>query len=140
MVAHREPLLYNVVMVIVGVLIWWYSAGWFGCILRVRDKLMGVYDYFSIDLLIRTLFSPFRQISAGRVDGPIGAQLRAFFDRLLSRIIGACVRLMTVVIGACALVVTLVWGVVKIVAWLVVPLLPVVGLCMMLIGWLPWRI
>ena len=58
----------------------------------VWGKLVSVFDYFSIDLLVRTWFAPFRQISAGAVDGPIGVQIRAFFDRLISRTIGGIVR------------------------------------------------
>ena len=79
-------------MIIVWALSWWYGAGWKARLFAIREKLAASYDYFSIDLLAKTMFSPFRQISAGRVSGPIGAQIRAFFDRLISRIIGSIVR------------------------------------------------
>ena len=66
-------------MIVVGFFAWWYGAGWWQRITMVWGKLVSVFDYFSIDLLVRTWFAPFRQISAGAVDGPIGVQIRAFF-------------------------------------------------------------
>ena len=60
-----------------GVYFWWYSTGWKKLIERVRESLLNVYDYFSLGLLLKTLFAPWRQISAGRVRGP----LQKFVDR-----------------------------------------------------------
>ncbi|MET0979649.1 MAG: hypothetical protein ABWX90_00140, partial [Candidatus Saccharimonadales bacterium] len=59
-------------MFVIGTLSWWYGAGWRQRLAMLRERLANTIDYFSIDLLARTLFSPFRQISAGKVNGPIG--------------------------------------------------------------------
>jgi len=105
-----------------------------------REHLAALVDYFSIDLLLRTLFSPFRQISAGKVQGPLGVQLRAWLDRLVSRGIGAMIRLFMIVIGALAMIVaTLIYSV-GVVLWAVVPLLPVIGIILGVSGWVPWQI
>ncbi len=127
-------------MFIVGLLTWWYGAGWQQRVLVVRERLVSTFDYFSIDLLLRTLFSPFRQISAGSVQGPIGVQLQAWFDQLISRVIGSFVRTLTIFIGIITLAFVVVFGVVSIVTWALVPLLPAVGIVMAMIGWLPWTI
>lgn len=127
-------------MVIVGMLAWWYTSGLHRLLIAISSRFVGVFDYFSIDLLITTLFSPYRQISAGKVDGPIGLQLRALVDNLLSRVIGAVLRSIVMVIGAVTLVVLAVFSLMQVVAWIVVPSLPVVGLVLMLIGWLPWTL
>ena len=87
-------------MIIVWALSWWYGAGWKACLRGLRERLVSSYDYFSIGLLAKTLFAPFRQISAGKVRGPIGLQWRAFVDRLISRFIGAFVRLILIVVGS----------------------------------------
>lgn len=129
---------YNTTMAIVGIFWWWYGAGWKAAVRRVQSRLVGVLDYFSIDLLLRTLFSPFRQISAGAVDGPLPVKLRAFFDKLLSRIIGAIVRTIVMIIGLVAIAIGLVLGLCVIVGWALVPLLPLVGLTLTLTGWMPW--
>lgn len=127
-------------MFIVGLLSWWYGAGWVAEARRVRERIASIADYFSIDLLARTLFSPFRQISAGRVDGPLAIKWRAFVDRLISRIIGALMRTILIVIGIVSITVAAVIGCISLVIWLAVPVLPFVGCVMMFIGWVPsWR-
>ena len=127
-------------MVVVGLFLWWYGVGWLQRIRMVQTRLVGLYDYFSIDLLLRTLFLPFRQISAVGVKGPIGVQIRAWFDRLISRIIGAVVRIVVIVVGCGALLVAGSLGIAMIILWPVVPLLPVVTIVLMMSGWIPWKI
>lgn len=127
-------------MFIVGLFSWWYGAGWKRCILAVRDGLAGIYDYFSLDLLLRTLFSPFRQISAGGVRGPIGVQVRALVDNLISRVIGGIVRSIVIVIGSVTLLLSCLLGLVRIVLWPFIPVLPVVLTLFALAGWVPWQI
>jgi hypothetical protein len=99
---------------------------------------MATVDFFSIDVLVSTLFAPFRQISAGQVRGPLGVQLRAFADRLVSRLIGAMVRSFLIIAGSVALVCTLIAGVAILVGWAILPLVPVVGVVLSTMRWLPW--
>jgi hypothetical protein len=127
-------------MFIVGLFSWWYGAGWKHCALSVRDNLANLYDYFSFDLLLRTLFSPFRQISAGKVRGSLEVQFRAWLDRLISRTIGAIVRSIVIVVGSFTMVIAAVIGVVRIVTWPLIPVLPVVGIILTSTGWVPWKI
>lgn len=131
---------YNRVMFIVGLFTWWYGAGWKQRLLEAREHVASTYDYFSIDLLARTLFSPYRQISAGTVRGPIGVQMRAWFDRLISRTIGAIVRSLVIVIGVVTLLVTLMVNTIVIIAWGLVPVAPIIGMLLMSTGWVPWHI
>lgn len=127
-------------MFIVGLFSWWYGAGWKRCALVVRDNLFSIYDYFSLDLLLRTLFSPFRQISAGKVRGPIGVQMRAMLDKLISRIIGMFVRTTVIIIGSLTLCVASLVGVLRIIMWPLIPALPVAGAVLAMMGWVPWKI
>ena len=127
-------------MFIVGLLSWWYGAGWARQARAIRDRLAGLYDYFSIDLLLKTLFSPFRQISAGRVRGSIDAQVRAWLDQLISRVIGMVVRGIVMVIGCVTLFLAAIVGLVSLCAWPLVPLMPVLGIVFALSGWMPWTI
>lgn len=126
-------------MAIVGIFWWWYGAGWKLAFDRAVLRIAGLYDYFSIDLLLKTLFSPFRQISAGGVDGPINIKIRAFFDQLLSRIIGAIVRLIVIAIGSLTLLLSIIFAVVYLLGWAILPLAPIAGLILALAGWMPWN-
>lgn len=127
-------------MFIVGILGWWYTTGWKQRFKALSERLLHTADYFSIDLLLKTLFAPYRQISAGQVRGPIGVQLRAFFDQLLSRIIGAIVRTFMIIAGLISMFVYLTVGLILVVAWGMVPLIPLVCLVLFFVGWLPWKL
>ncbi len=127
-------------MVIVGLLSWWYTIGWKQAAERTALRLAGILDYFSLGLLARSLFAPFRQISAGKVNGPLAVQLRAWVDQLISRVIGAVIRSMVLVIGAVTLLLSVTVSGVYLVLWALVPLLPVIGLTLMLTGWIPWHL
>lgn len=125
-------------MVIVGFFSWWYGAGWRRQVILAREKIAGYFDYFSIDLLLKTWFAPFRQISAGGVQGPIGVQIRAFFDQLVSRVIGSIVRSIMIVIGCMTILCASIFFLLKVVGWALVPLIPIVGFLLMALGWMPW--
>lgn len=125
-------------MIIAGMLAWWYKEGWRQQVAGLSQRLSGLLDYFSFDLLFRTLFAPFRQISAGPVSGPLGVKIHAFFDRLISQLIGAMVRLFMIIFGSVAIALYGLAGGLVVVAWALVPLLPFIGLTLALAGWLPW--
>lgn len=129
---------YNKIMFIVGLLSWWYGQGWRRQFSGLGERLSGLMDYFSLDLLVKTLFAPFRQISAGHVDGPLGVKFHAFLDRLVSRLIGAFVRLIMLVIGTVTIILYTLIGGIAAVLWVALPVLPVVGLVLFIIGWMPW--
>jgi hypothetical protein len=79
---EKTPIfLYNKDMFIVGFLGWWYGAGWRARMVQVGERLLRMFDYFSLDLLIKTWFSPFRQIGTEEAQPGLGGQMRAFFDR-----------------------------------------------------------
>jgi len=124
-------------MFLVGIISWWYGRGLQGQISRIRDRLTATAGYFSIGQLLSTLFAPFRQISAGSVNGPVGAQLRAFFDKTISRVIGAIVRSFTILAGLIVMAVQVLLEAIVLVIWVVLPLFPVAGLILFVIGWVP---
>ena len=107
---------------------------------RLREKLVGTLDYFSIDLLLRTFFSPFRQISAGQVRGPLGVQMRALLDRIISRVIGAMIRLVMIIVGIFAIILYALIGGLMVAVWGIIPVLPVLGVVLFVSGWVPWSL
>lgn len=115
-------------MFLVGIFQWWYGSGWLRHAKRSYVGILRISDFFSISLLLKTLFNPFKQISAGRVSGSFPVQLSAFFDRLFSRIVGGVIRLLTVFIGMMAILLRAAWAVMSITLWTLLPLTPLVGL------------
>lgn len=124
-------------MFIVGILSWWYGMGWRLRVVAEKERMAGLLDYFSFDLLLKTFFSPFRQISAGRVSGSFAMQWRAFIDRLISRCIGAVVRLIVLVVGVVAVICVGLFSTLGIAVWPFLPLLPFFGAILTFIGWTP---
>ncbi len=127
-------------MVIVGLVAWWYGVGWRLRVRLMREHIAQLYDFFSIDLLVRTLFSPFRQISAGSVQGALTVQLRAWMDRLISRAIGSFVRTIVIVVGAASLMIAVAIHTILVILWAFVPLMPIGGVILAIAGWIPWSI
>ena len=124
-------------MFLVGILTWWYGDGWQARIRIIKERLVASADYFSIGLLVTTLFSPYRQISAGSIDGPLAEKMRAFADKLISRCVGAIVRTVILIAGLVAMFFQITFGALEIAIWPLIPLFPAIGLIMMIIGWAP---
>ena len=119
-------------MAILSMFSWWYTKGLSDHLGRIRRMLQRVNDQFSLRLLLKTLFQPFRQISANDHYGDaLEDKIRAWFDKLVSRIIGAFIRLFTMVVGVVALFLTLILSLVLIVLWLALPVLPFLGIYLM---------
>ena len=114
-------------MLMVNLFQWWYSQGWADFARRIKDRLSNSVDYFSMGSLLRTLFSPFRQIDAG------GNGIQAFFSRLFSRFIGAGIRLVILFAGLIVLLLETILGFVSLIIWPLVPMLPVVGIILTII-------
>jgi len=122
-------------MIVVALVSWWYSAGWLRQIEEVRRQLARAVESFSIGTLLATLFSPFRQIAAGNVRGPLAVKVRAWGDRTVSRFVGFMVRSIFILIGIGYGLLLLCLGVLRLVAWPLVPVLPLIAL-----GLLVWRV
>lgn len=122
-------------MILAEVLSWWYAAGWSRLMQDVGQRVSAILSFFSVGLLLKTLFDPFRQIDAGRVRGSLQDEWRAFANRTVSRFVGAIIRAVVILTGLiCAGAVGLV-GLIQIVLWPFVPFLPVIGLALVFVGW-----
>ena len=126
-------------MFLVGIFQWWYGNG---LLQYIRQSFLGVLrtaDFFSVGLLLKTLFNPFRQISAAPVGGDLSVQLSAFFDKMFSRVIGAVVRSMVIIIGILMILLRF-WGmIVGMIMWLVLPLMPFIGIILWQLGVSVWK-
>ncbi len=122
-------------MLVVGFLKWWYARGWSIFARRLLDKLHNLADFFSLGLLARTLFYPFRQISAyANENASLQARMQAFFDKLLSRTIGAIVRLGIMLAGVLTITVEAALGLVLCLAWPILPLMPIATIVLAIMG------
>ena len=123
-------------MAIFEMLSWWYAHGWSVFIQKNRHTLSNIVDFFSMNSLIRTLFKPFRQISAetASADSSLDLKMHMFLDRLISRFIGFFSRLFILIAGTVIIIVGAICSLVLIILWPIVPLLPIAGVILTLTG------
>lgn len=118
-----------------ALLSWWYGRGLRGQAQRVLARIDRTAEFFSISLLFRTLFDPFRQIDANpTVGGSMDMRMHAAFDRMFSRLIGFMVRSFSIGIGFGAILLIGLIGLLQLVLWPFVPVLPLIGLLLVVLG------
>lgn len=112
---------------------WWYGVGWSEVANRVVKRAAGVWQLFSVGILLRTLFFPWKRI----VTPPgksFDAILRGMVDNAVSRFVGLWVRIFAVIAAVFLTGFASLVGIVLIGVW---PLLPPLGLFMLFRSALP---
>ena len=127
-------------MVIISLLSWWYSEGWLEQISLTKRSFIKLADKFSIGMLLKTLFAPFRQISVGEQAGKTASLSSVIADKLISRLVGSVMRLVMVFVGTLALIIYAIISVLRLAGWPLLPLAPVLGLILMVSVGAPWKI
>lgn len=110
---------YNMHMIF-EMLRWWYVTGWMQAVRRISSWTMGVEHAFSLSLLMRTLFAPWRRImsASGR---SLDAKMHAAMDNAVSRAVGFFIRLFVILAAGVSMLVAFIAGVIMAALW---PLLP----------------
>ncbi|MEK7621193.1 MAG: hypothetical protein AAB395_02460 [Patescibacteria group bacterium] len=121
-----------------GLITWWYGAGWKRVGQILIEKLVISEDFFSIGMLLGSLFAPFKQISASSGSGgTLQMKLQAWFDKQFSRFIGAIIRIILIFIGTGWLIIQVAVYLLIFLAWPLLPALPAIGLILSIGGMLP---
>jgi len=89
-----------------------------------RNTLWFVFHYFSLPVLVLTLFAPWRRYSWSYKGGfNIGGYLEALASNLFSRVIGAAMRLPIIATGLIAVFLVFCAGAAVFVSWFLLPLI-----------------
>jgi len=99
---------------------WWYGQGWLRRWRGIGYHIHKTTQVFSILILLKTLFEPWRRIISYPGEG-LNNHLRAMVDNLFSRIVGLCVRVLVIIFAGLTLVFIILIGVSLALIW---PLLP----------------
>ena len=117
---------------------WWYGKGLAWRAEQILDGIERSVDTFSLGLLLKTWFAPFRQIDAGAgAGGSLDARIRRALDKLLSRFIGALLRTFVMIIGVFYIAGKTIFGLLGMILWLFAPILPIVFVVIFITGWTP---
>ncbi len=117
---------------------WWYKKGFFDFLNRIKTSIVMVFDFFSIDILLKTFFQPFKLIDNEAYGNNFPAQVKASADRLFSCVFGAVIRFFTLIFGFLILLVYLIFDLALILVWLIAPILPVACLILFIFGVKLW--
>lgn len=89
-----------------------------------KNYLWFIGDYFSIPLLAKTFFSPWRKYQSSYVRGfDFGRFISDLIFNLFSRLMGMLCRTLLIISGIIAELVVVVVGIVSIAAWIFLPLI-----------------
>ncbi len=109
-------------MFLSDILGWWYGTGLKDLIKRFKKIFDSTSDFFSIGLLLKSLFQPFRQtLTDINYKRTLGQKIG---DALVSRAVGLIARGSLVFVGALLMALELTLLCVMVVLWPFVPILP----------------
>lgn len=112
---------------------WWYGHGWALLARNMHRRMVRTSNVFSVPILIRTLFAPWRRIMTYPGAG-MGAHMRAATDNLVSRMVGFVVRLLVLLTAGISLALVLLLAVLELIAWPLLPLAVVAALFKGVVG------
>ncbi len=125
-------------MLILDFLKWWYQKGLIDLFFRLQTTFMRVFDFFSVDILIKTLFQPFKLIDNEAHGQDFISKIRAYFDRLFSSLFGAMIRLVTLIFGVLVLFILSIFLILMALFWLILPILPIIFIFLFIFGVKIW--
>ena len=116
--------------------LWWYAHGWSIFIQKIKVFFGNITDFFSMGDLLRTLFQPFRQISAASAgsESSLDLKFHMFIDRLVSRFVGFFTRLILLIVGSIIIIAGSIVSLALIILWPLIPFAPIAGIILTLIG------
>jgi len=123
-------------MAIAEMFLWWYTHGWSVFLQKIKTALGNITDFFSMSDLVRTLFQPFRQISATTksTDSSLDLRFQMFLDRLVSRFVGFFSRLVLLIAGSLIIIIGGIFSLILIILWPFIPLMPIAGIILTVVG------
>lgn len=106
---------------------WWYSEGWKHAFMSVILRSNNMLEKFSVPILLKTLFEPWKQIKSYAGSGSsLNDKAYVLFDNAFARTFGFILRINLIII---AMIISVLVGLVSLVlaiVWPVIPFLPVV--------------
>lgn len=104
---------------------WWLvdePINLWGIIVKITHRVL---IFFSIPILIKTLFSPWKRDAHSAVNSSLDVIIRVIVDNLISRLVGFTVRSITILIGLTVTFLTFLAGMGLLLFWLFLPVVAI---------------
>lgn len=102
-------------------ILWHYTKSWTDFVRVISNYLWFISNFFSIKLLSRTLFSPWRRLSIAGGKGQEDSFAGALLINTIMRGVGFLIRVVTIVVGCIAIVAGILFTGILFVLWLLFP-------------------
>jgi hypothetical protein len=107
-------------MILTSLIEWWYGKGWKSANEHAQKRIQGAYRMFSIPILLRTLFAPWKRIITPPGAG-IEAHIRASIDNMVSRLVGLVVRLTVLFVAMVMISASTIISILEVAIWPLIP-------------------
>lgn len=107
---------------------WWYTKGVKDFFIYLKAIFLKITDIFSVKLLLRTFFSPWKRDITSMEGLPLNQMIQVIVFNLVSRLIGAFIKTIILFIYLIALSVFLAVALSLFLLWLLLPLISILGL------------
>lgn len=112
----------NYVWLIPYYISWHYTVAIAGLFQTWKNFIWFFYNYFSIPLLLRTLFQPFHRITERYQRGMQATQIfESLVFNLISRAVGFVMRIFIIIFGLIVSILNIIVGIFVFVLWLLMP-------------------
>lgn len=109
-------------MIIVSFFIWHYTLGLSYALAGAVEFVKGIFNYFSVSDLLKTLFSPWHSIAERYGRGfALGEYLMVLLGNIVSRVLGAIVRTFVIACGLIATICAVAGAAVFLLFWILMP-------------------
>jgi ammonia channel protein AmtB len=79
---------------------WWYTDGWKLAFTNIINRSYNILDKFSVSILLKTLFEPWKQIKSYAGPGSsINDKIYVLFDNAFARTFGFILRINLIILA-----------------------------------------
>jgi len=107
---------------------WWYGRGVLDFLNFLKAVLIKIVDIFSVRLLLRTFFAPWKRDTASIAGLPLNLMLRVILFNLISRLIGMFIKTIIFLLFVLVALIFIFLAVFLFLVWIFLPLIILAGL------------
>lgn len=105
-------------MAILFMLGWWYSKGWAWVASQIGVEIAKVGKIFAVSILLKTLFSPWKQITSTPT---FQTYFQTLADNTVSRMVGFVIRFTMLLVALVWSIFIILFGILFVILWPAIP-------------------